>query len=244
MTKKTSKLENVNTWAVLIGTLLGAAVSAIVFYQFLYPDSPAFAVQVEAETVAIPSDLFRTVERYESEVDKLRYEDMPKELRQKIDGIPRLELLPFKEITRHVKMSITNTGNRAAENLALQIGHDGFVIVTKNQQASTKPFTDRLALDKLGIRETVKLEWWDNGLFPRRDDAVEICHDNGVQTVEMPRFYTGIADAYISQTGFLGFISLMLVGVAAWIILGNWTLVRVQSKGAPVAGEAEREGGA
>lgn len=74
-------------------------------------------------------------------------------------------------------------------------------------------------LDALSVRETVKVEWWDDGFHPRRDEVIEICHDNGVQTVVLPRPYWGVFDAFIEQTGFIGLLALILMTFLGMMVI-------------------------
>lgn len=73
-----------------IGLVIGAIGTLFGIYKYAYPDSPTFAAQVEVEQVSIPSDLFADVERYEEDVNDLKFKDgAPQEMDRLIDGCLR-----------------------------------------------------------------------------------------------------------------------------------------------------------
>jgi hypothetical protein len=204
-----------------IGLLAATTLALIGIYNWWFPDRPTFGVQVETERVAIPDNLFDDVNRYEEDVRNVRYGGgVPDEVKEKIDGIRRLDLSQYRSLNRHVTFSLTNTGNRPAKNVELQIGHKGYAVFTeKDEKKRQVGFVGRLAIQDLAARETVRLEWWDDADRFFGSKVVEICHDEGVQTVKLPQEYSGVADAFFSQTGIFGFLGIIVLVVIAIGIL-------------------------
>jgi hypothetical protein len=193
--------------ALLILTTLG---SLIGLYKWWFPDRPTFGVQVQLEPVAIPEPFYEQLRELVNAVDIMKID---RDIREKVEKLPVVDPYRYRTLRRHISLSITNTGNRPAKQVELQIGRKGVArIKMKDQTTKEIEFTDRIPLNDLAIRETAKLEWWDDGSQPYSgNDSVEICHDAGNQNVSLPRQYSGVTDAFFSQTGFFGVILITLV---------------------------------
>ncbi len=178
--------ESVRNIGVVVAICAGFA-AILPVYRWLFPDSPRFATQVQSEPVAVPGPLRAEILKW---VDLLP-SDTPVNL-------PR-----FDSLRRHITLSMTNTGNRPAKSVELQIGHNGIAEITESAGSrKQQDFRDRLAIGDVAVRESIDIELWDDAKLSFWDiPTIEICHDDGFQTVELPRQYSGAIEAAIVRAG-------------------------------------------
>jgi hypothetical protein len=220
-----SKGNRLVTWDMVVkaGALLGLVLSLLTLYRYLWPDRPRFGTQVSVERIALAKPL-------EDAIGDLPYETKAK-----------LDLFRYSRLSRYVKLTMTNSGTRPAKNVALQIGQDGIArIKHRGEKPQQIDFEKRIIIGDLPVRETIEIEWWDQAWSPFFSfHTIEVCHDDGVDKITLPRQFSGMFDAFVSQTGFVGVMAVVLVLVIGPGVLQTWLSIRAeQAKKAEAKTEA------